>query len=145
MPPPSSSSQMMKKEFECEEDHKIVDQRLILCTVACAFSIFGVVYDYLFPFPSSCVVLAICSIRYPLLMMIVECFSLLAISLSFPPPLPFSFSLSRFVLNFLLDSFPTYFILMGVITVFSLYHEGHIFMVALERNVTRVVSGLLPA
>ena len=59
------SSQIIKTEYGYVEDYKIVDLRLFLCTVACIFSIFSVVYDYLFPFPVSSVVLAVCSIRYP--------------------------------------------------------------------------------
>lgn len=56
---------MVKTEFGYVEDHKIVDLRLFLCTVACGFSLFACGYDYVFPFPASCIVLATCSIRYP--------------------------------------------------------------------------------
>ena len=56
------TSQIMVDDFECVEDFKIVDRRLFLCTLACAFSAFALVYDYLFPFPHSKVVLAVCAI-----------------------------------------------------------------------------------
>ena len=43
----------------------MVDRRLFLCTIACSFSIFALLYDYLYPFPQSRFVLAVCSVRYP--------------------------------------------------------------------------------
>ena len=55
----------MVNEEECVEEFTVVDRRLVLCTVACGFSAFALVYDYLFPFPRSEVVLAMCAIRYP--------------------------------------------------------------------------------
>uniref|UniRef100_A0A1X7T7Q9 Signal peptidase complex subunit 2 n=1 Tax=Amphimedon queenslandica TaxID=400682 RepID=A0A1X7T7Q9_AMPQE len=44
---------LLKKEYNYTEDFTLVDQRLILCTVACLLSLFAVVYDYFYPFPSS--------------------------------------------------------------------------------------------
>ena len=58
------SPQIMRKKFDCVEDFKLVDQRLALCTLACGFSGFALIYDYLFPFPRSGIVLAVCAIRY---------------------------------------------------------------------------------
>jgi signal peptidase complex subunit 2 len=55
----------MVNEEECVEEFTLVDRRLVLCTIACGFSGFALVYDYLFPFPHSEVVLAVCAIRYP--------------------------------------------------------------------------------
>lgn len=52
-------------DFGCVEDFTIVDRRLTLCTLACGFSLFALVYDYLYPFPLSGIVLAVCAIRYP--------------------------------------------------------------------------------
>ena len=54
------------KEFGCVEDFTIIDFRLFLCTLACSFSLFALVYDYLRPFPASCYILATCAIRYPI-------------------------------------------------------------------------------
>ena len=56
----------MKSEYEYIENYSLVDQRLIICTVACVFSLFAVLYDYWRPFPESQYILATCSIRYPL-------------------------------------------------------------------------------
>ena len=57
--------QIMADEFRCVEDFGLVNWRLLLCTVACVFSVFALVYDYLNPFPQSRTVLAMCAIRYP--------------------------------------------------------------------------------
>ena len=40
--------QFMKDHYSCVEDHSLVDHRLALCTVACSFSLFALVYDYLY-------------------------------------------------------------------------------------------------
>lgn len=60
-----SSAQIMLEEFECSEDYALIDMRLALCTIACGFSVFALVYDYINPFPMSRTVLAVCAIRYP--------------------------------------------------------------------------------
>jgi signal peptidase complex subunit 2 len=53
---------IMKKHYEYTEDFHLVNQRLIICTIACLFSLFSVVYDYYHPFPQSKYILATCSI-----------------------------------------------------------------------------------
>lgn len=58
-------SQIMMEEYGCVEDFTIIDMRLALCTIACSFSAFALVYDYINPFPKSGTVLATCAIRYP--------------------------------------------------------------------------------
>lgn len=55
----------MMEEYGCVEDFAIIDRRLLLCTLACSFSAFALVYDYINPFPKSRTVLATCAIRYP--------------------------------------------------------------------------------
>ena len=47
------------------EDHKLMNGRLIISTVAILFSIYGIVYDWLNPFPESRSTLIICVISYP--------------------------------------------------------------------------------
>lgn len=57
--------QIVKEEFQFVENFSIMDQRLVICTVACSFSGFALAYDYLYPFPASRMVLAVCAISYP--------------------------------------------------------------------------------
>ncbi|XP_003390997.2 PREDICTED: probable signal peptidase complex subunit 2 [Amphimedon queenslandica] len=87
---------LLKKEYNYTEDFTLVDQRLILCTVACLLSLFAVVYDYFYPFPSSKYVLASCSISY--------------------------------------------FVVSGLLTLFSSYREKNIFMTGVQRG----IAGLGP-
>lgn len=54
--------QIAKEEFEYVENFTLMDQRLAICTIACSFSGFALVYDYLYPFPASRMVLAMCAI-----------------------------------------------------------------------------------
>ena len=58
-------TQIMKEEFGCVEDFKLVDVRLIISILAVAFAATALAYDYLIPFPASKIVLAVCAIRYP--------------------------------------------------------------------------------
>lgn len=79
-----------KEEFQFVENFSVMDQRLAICTIACSFSGFALAYDYLYPFPASRMVLAICAISY--------------------------------------------FVMMGVLTLFTMYREENITMVALEKD-----------
>jgi len=51
-------------KYNVSENFKVKDTRLGICSLACVFSLIGVVYDYLYPFPESKVVLGICSCSY---------------------------------------------------------------------------------
>jgi len=51
-------------KYNVTENFKVKDTRLSICFLACLFSLAGVVYDYLHPFPESKVVLGICSCSY---------------------------------------------------------------------------------
>ena len=57
---------MFVKQLKFVEDFRITDFKLILCTIACTFSLFALGYDYVSPFPKSIYVLATCSVSYPL-------------------------------------------------------------------------------
>lgn len=55
---------ILNKKYNVTETYKTRDTRLAICSLACVFSLCGVVYDYLHPFPESKVVLGICSLSY---------------------------------------------------------------------------------
>ncbi|KAL5484510.1 hypothetical protein EMCRGX_G021023 [Ephydatia muelleri] len=80
----------MVESYNCEEDFSLIDQRLAISTVACLFSLFALIYDYIFPFPQSKSILLICSVSY--------------------------------------------FILMGVLSMFMMYKEKNTFYVGLEKD-----------
>lgn len=54
--------QIARDEYSYVENFRLMDQRLAICTIACSFSGFALVYDYLYPFPESRLVLAVCAI-----------------------------------------------------------------------------------
>ncbi|MCL4126484.1 UNVERIFIED_CONTAM: hypothetical protein GTU68_062964 [Idotea baltica] len=55
-------------KFKYSECHKLVDGRLAISTVAVSFSLFALLWDYLYPFPLSRTVLCICVVSYFLMM-----------------------------------------------------------------------------
>lgn len=63
-------TQIMTKHFKYDENHTLMDQRLVICTVACLFAATALVYDFLRPFPESRLVLLVCVVSYPLLQIV---------------------------------------------------------------------------
>ena len=59
------TSQVFVKQLKFVEDFCITDYKLLLCTIACCFSLFALGYDYVSPFPKSIYVLATCAVSYP--------------------------------------------------------------------------------
>ncbi|XP_062515430.1 signal peptidase complex subunit 2-like [Corticium candelabrum] len=57
-----------------DESHEMTDKRLAICTLACALSLIGLVYDYFFPFPASKYVLGLCAVGYFSLMVVFTIF-----------------------------------------------------------------------
>lgn len=55
----------MKDKFGYVESHKLMDMRLLICTVAVGFSLFALIWDFLRPFPESRPVLIMCVLSYP--------------------------------------------------------------------------------
>lgn len=50
------------------EHHGLMDGRLFICTIAVAFAMFALVWDYFKPFPESRPILILCVTSYPLQM-----------------------------------------------------------------------------
>lgn len=59
--------QVLIKTYGCTENHGLMDGRLVICTIAVAFAMFALVWDYLRPFPESRPILIICVTAYPFL------------------------------------------------------------------------------
>ncbi len=55
----------MKSQYGLTENFRLIDTRLLLCTVAVLFTVIAFVYDYLCPYPESRYVLMVCIASYP--------------------------------------------------------------------------------
>jgi len=84
--------EVMKNKLAFPECHKLMDGRLLICSVAVAAAMFALLWDFLNPFPKSKPVLIICA--------------------------------------------STYFLLMGVLTLYTTYKEKGIFYVAIQKDPT---------
>jgi len=61
----SCVSQVLTDQLGFVESHRLMDGRLLLCTVAVGFAVFALIWDYLYPFPLSRTVLIVCVLSYP--------------------------------------------------------------------------------
>ena len=55
----------MLEKFNLQESHKLMDGRLLICTIAVGFAMFALVWDFFKPFPESRPILIICVLSYP--------------------------------------------------------------------------------
>ena len=59
------AKQVLIGKFGMVESYNLMDGRLAICTIAVAFAMFALVWDYCHPFPLSRSVLMLCVISYP--------------------------------------------------------------------------------
>ncbi|KAJ1361306.1 hypothetical protein KIN20_020523 [Parelaphostrongylus tenuis] len=64
--------QILNDKIGWKEYHSLMDGRLLISFIAVSFSATAIIYDYIYPFPKSKIVLAVCSITYFILMGVLQ-------------------------------------------------------------------------
>lgn len=82
--------EVLTRDLKCKESFALIDGRLFLCALAVGVALYALLWDYLYPFPQSRLVLIICV--------------------------------------------SSYFILMGILTLYTTFKEKGIFVVAKEKS-----------
>ncbi|KAL2305585.1 hypothetical protein Nmel_003421 [Mimus melanotis] len=125
-----SAKKVLLEKYKYVENFRLIDGRLIICTISCLFAIVALIWDYLHPFPESKPVLAFCVVSYPL--QILSC-GWTAVSEGIRVTSLSNFCFSLHLLNFL-NFFCTYFVMMGILTIYTSYKEKSIFLVAHRKD-----------
>ncbi|KPI94597.1 PREDICTED: signal peptidase complex subunit 2 [Papilio xuthus] len=82
--------EVFTEDLKCTESFRLIDGRLTLCAIAVGVALYALLFDYLYPFPESRLLLIVCV--------------------------------------------STYFILMGVLTLYTTFKEKGVFVVATEKG-----------
>ncbi|XP_071950096.1 signal peptidase complex subunit 2-like [Antedon mediterranea] len=59
---------IMNEKYKYEENFKMMDTRLWICSISCLFAMFALGWDFFYPFPASRSVLFLCVVSYFIMM-----------------------------------------------------------------------------